>query len=198
MTVKSLILASTSPFRAEILKKLPLPFSCVKPNFDETPLQGESPQVLVTRLASGKAQSCSLPAGDHLIIGSDQVCVVDDQILGKPHTREKAIQQLSAQSGKSITFYTGLALFDTATGECKTCVDTFVVHFRTLTKQQIEAYVDIEKPLNCAGSFKSEGLGIALFSALEGKDPNTLIGLPLIDLIAMLEDTGVEVLKTYP
>ncbi|GAM57001.1 maf/yceF/yhdE family protein [Vibrio ishigakensis] len=128
------------------------------------------------------------------MIGSDQVCVVDGKILGKPHTREKAIAQLKAQSGKSICFYTGLALFDSSTGATETKLDTFVVHFRDLTDKQIAAYVDKEQPLNCAGSFKSEGLGITLFSRLEGKDPNTLIGLPLIDLVGMLESKGVAVL----
>ncbi|GAM73320.1 maf/yceF/yhdE family protein [Vibrio ishigakensis] len=194
MTDYQLVLASTSPFRAEILKKLQLPFLTLSPDFDETPLKDETPQELVIRLAEGKARSCHLPEGNHLVIGSDQVCVVDGKILGKPHTREKAIAQLKAQSGKSICFYTGLALFDSSTGATETKLDTFVVHFRDLTDTQIAAYVDKEQPLNCAGSFKSEGLGIALFSRLEGKDPNTLIGLPLIDLVGMLESKGVAVL----
>lgn len=189
-----LVLASTSPFRAEILHKLQLPFLTLSPDFDESPLENESPQALVTRLAEGKAKSCALPEGRHLVIGSDQVCVVDGKILGKPHTKEKACTQLKAQSGKSITFYTGLALFDSASGEVQTMLDTFVVHFRELNEAQINAYIEKEMPLNCAGSFKSEGLGIALFSKLEGKDPNTLIGLPLIDLVGMLENKGIAVL----
>ncbi len=190
-----LVLASTSPFRKSLLEKLTLPFSCAKPDCDETPLMNETPQQLVMRLAQTKAQSCQQPTGC-LVIGSDQVCVINGQIIGKPSTRENAIKQLSEQSGQSITFYTGLALHNTTTGETDVCLDTFVVHFKTLSQQAIEHYVDKEQPFYCAGSFKSEGLGIALFERLEGKDPNTLIGLPLIDLIHLLEKQGVEVLTT--
>ena len=188
-----LVLASTSPFRQEILKKLHLDFITAKPNCDETPLDGESPQQLVMRLAEEKAKSCSV-IQPSLVIGSDQVCVIDGEIIGKPHTREKAIEQLSRQSGKSITFYTGLSVWNTETEQADTRLDTFIVHFRDLTTEQIESYVDKEQPFYCAGSFKSEGLGIALFEHLEGKDPNTLIGLPLIDLIDMLEVQGMNVL----
>ena len=188
-----LVLASTSPFRQEILKKLHLDFVTAKPDCDETPIAGESPQQLVMRLAEEKAKSCQVTSSS-LIIGSDQVCVIDGEIIGKPHTREKAIEQLSRQSGKSITFYTGLSVWNSATQKADTRLDTFVVHFRNLTTAQIESYVDKEQPFYCAGSFKSEGLGIALFERLEGKDPNTLIGLPLIDLIDMLEAQGLDVL----
>ncbi|MEZ9057001.1 nucleoside triphosphate pyrophosphatase [Vibrio pelagius] len=188
-----LVLASTSPFRQEILKKLHLDFVTAKPDCDETPLANETPQQLVTRLAQEKAKSCEI-ASPSLIIGSDQVCVIDGEIIGKPHTREKAIEQLSRQSGKSITFYTGLSVWNTKTQQADTRLDTFIVHFRQLTTAQIENYVDKEQPFYCAGSFKSEGMGIALFERLEGKDPNTLIGLPLIDLIDMLEVQGVDVL----
>lgn len=188
-----LVLASTSPFRQEILKKLHLDFVTAKPDCDETPIAGESPQQLVMRLAEEKAKSCQVTSSS-LIIGSDQVCVIDGEIIGKPHTREKAIEQLSRQSGKSITFYTGLSVWNSATQKADTRLDTFVVHFRNLTTAQIESYVDKEQPFYCAGSFKSEGLGIALFERLEGKDPNTLIGLPLIDLIDMLEVQGMNVL----
>lgn len=188
-----LVLASTSPFRQEILKKLHLDFVTAKPDCDETPIAGESPQQLVMRLAEEKAKSCQVTSSS-LIIGSDQVCVIDGEIIGKPHTREKAIEQLSRQSGKSITFYTGLSVWNSATQKADTRLDTFVVRFRNLTTAQIESYVDKEQPFYCAGSFKSEGLGIALFERLEGKDPNTLIGLPLIDLIDMLEAQGLDVL----
>ncbi|QFT10299.1 nucleoside triphosphate pyrophosphatase [Vibrio sp. THAF190c] len=188
-----LVLASTSPFRQEILKKLHLDFVTAKPDCDETPIAGESPQQLVMRLAEEKAKSCQVTSSS-LIIGSDQVCVIDGEIIGKPHTREKAIEQLSRQSGKSITFYTGLSVWNSVTQKADTRLDTFVVHFRNLTTAQIESYVDKEQPFYCAGSFKSEGLGIALFERLEGKDPNTLIGLPLIDLIDMLEAQGLDVL----
>ena len=193
-----LVLASTSPFRQQLLNKLAIPFKTASPDFDETPLDGESPSALVLRLAQGKAQSCPSDISDDekttLIIGSDQVCVIDGEIIGKPHTRERAIEQLRRQSGKSITFYTGLALHNSKTQETKVKLDTFVVHFRQLTTAQIESYVDKEQPFFCAGSFKSEGLGIALFERLEGKDPNTLVGLPLIDLIDMLEAQGFAVL----
>ncbi|GAA5645373.1 Maf family protein [Vibrio proteolyticus] len=187
-----LVLASTSPYRQQILTKLDLPFITASPDCDETPLVNEAPQALVARLAEAKARSCRL-SRPSLVIGSDQVCVIDGQIVGKPHTREKAIAQLTRQSGKTITFYTGLALHNTHSGYTEVAVEPFHVHFRSLTQQQIEAYVDKEMPLNCAGSFKSEGLGIALFDRLEGRDPNTLIGLPLITLIDMLERQHVPV-----
>ncbi|MEH0741397.1 septum formation inhibitor Maf [Vibrio cholerae] len=188
-----LVLASTSPYRQLLLEKLGLTFSAIAPDCDETPLRNESPQALVERLAMGKAQGCSL-SQPSLVIGSDQVCVIDGEIVGKPHTRERAIEQLRRQSGRAICFYTGVALFNSATQALHTRVDTFTVHFRTLTEQQIERYVDKEQPFYCAGSFKSEGLGIALFERLEGKDPNTLVGLPLIDLVDMLEQEGVSIL----
>jgi MAF protein len=190
-----LILASTSPYRAEILKKLTLPFTQISPDYDETPQPDETPDALVARLACGKAESCQLPTGHHLVIGSDQVCVINGTIIGKPHTEENAVQQLLEQSGQSITFYTGIALHNTRTNTTKVSVDTFVVHFKSLTLEQIRNYVRIEQPLYCAGSFKSEGLGITLFSALEGKDPNTLIGLPIIELIRMLNEEGVDPLS---
>lgn len=188
-----LVLASTSPYRRQLLNKLAVKFEASSPEFDETPLENESPIELVTRLAKGKAQSCPLTKPS-LVIGSDQVCVINGKIIGKPHTREKAIEQLTQQSGQSIQFYTGLALYNSHTNETEVKVDTFTVHFRQLTAKQIANYVDKEEPFFCAGSFKSEGLGIALFERLEGKDPNTLVGLPLIDLIDMLEAQGFEVL----
>ncbi len=193
MTNYQLVLASTSPFRQQLLNKLAVPFITATPDCDETPLAGESPTALVLRLAESKAKSCPLTQTS-LVIGSDQVCVIDDEIIGKPHTRERAIEQLTRQSGKSITFYTGLALYNSQTDTIHSKLDTFTVHFRQLTQQQIENYVDKEQPFYCAGSFKSEGLGIALFERLEGKDPNTLVGLPLIDLIDMLAAEGFAVL----
>ncbi|GEA49545.1 Maf-like protein [Vibrio inusitatus NBRC 102082] len=194
MSEYQIVLASTSPYRAEILHKLSLSFTQLSPDFDETAQDNETPELLVARLAEGKAKSCALPDGNHLVIGSDQVCVVNGQIVGKPHTVENAIKQLHAQSGQTITFYTGLALYNSKQCRTQVVVDTFKVHFKTLTDTHIKRYVELEQPLNCAGSFKSEGLGIALFQSLEGKDPNTLIGLPLIDLIALLENEGVYVL----
>jgi len=182
----NLLLASTSPYRRVLLEKLGLPFECAAPNVDESPRPGESPRQLVVRLAQEKAQSLAARYPDHLIIGSDQVCVLNGEITGKPHTEENARQQLMKARGGIVTFYTGLALYNTATGHLQTECEPFDVHFRHLSEQEIEDYVRKERPLNCAGSFKSEGLGIALFDKLDGRDPNALVGLPLIALCQML------------
>ncbi|NOH61954.1 nucleoside triphosphate pyrophosphatase [Vibrio sp. RE88] len=188
-----LVLASTSSFRKQLLNKLSVPFETASPDCDETPFSDERPEDLVQRLAKKKAESCHTNQPS-LVIGSDQVCVIDGKIIGKPLNRENAIQQLSRQSGKAIQFYTGLALHNTETNITDVKLDTFTVHFRQLTQQQISRYVEKEEPYYCAGSFKSEGLGIALFEKLDGKDPNTLVGLPLIDLIDMLETQGFSIL----
>ena len=182
----NLILASTSPYRRVLLEKLGLPFECAAPNVDESPQPGESPRHLVVRLAQEKAKSLAARFPDHLIIGSDQVCVLDGIITGKPHTEENARQQLLKARGSIVTFYTGLALYNSSTGHLQTECEPFDVHFRHLSEQEIDDYVRKERPLNCAGSFKSEGLGIALFDKLDGRDPNTLVGLPLIALCQML------------
>lgn len=187
----ALLLASSSPFRRQLLDKLGLEFIHQSPDIDESRLEGESPVALVMRLARKKAEAL---AGDHpdtLIIGSDQVAVIGDQVLGKPGSREKAIEQLSAASGQRVTFLTGLCLLNTASGRTQVACDPFHVQFRTLRPAQIERYVDVEQPLNCAGSFKSEGLGIVLFKAMEGRDPNTLVGLPLILLTEFLAAEGI-------
>ncbi|MDF1725974.1 MAG: Maf family protein [Alcanivorax sp.] len=187
----ALLLASSSPFRRQLLDKLGLKFIHQSPDIDESRLAGEAPLELVMRLAREKAEAL---AGDHpdtLVIGSDQVAVIGDQVLGKPGSREKAIEQLSAASGQRVTFLTGLCLLNTATGRTQVACDPFHVQFRTLRPEQIERYVDAEQPLNCAGSFKSEGLGIVLFKALEGRDPNTLVGLPLILLTEFLAAEGM-------
>ncbi|NIF20497.1 Maf family protein [Candidatus Pantoea multigeneris] len=186
-----ILLASTSPFRRAILEKLQLPFSCAAPEVDETPYAHETAEALVTRLAIAKAQALAEQWPDHWIIGSDQVCVLDGVITGKPHTEEKACQQLRDASGKCITFYTGLALYQPRTQQLMQCCEPFHVHFRTLSEAEITGYVAQEQPLQCAGSFKSEGLGIALFERLEGRDPNTLIGLPLIALLEMFREAGI-------
>ncbi|MEP9067900.1 nucleoside triphosphate pyrophosphatase [Enterobacter hormaechei] len=182
----NLVLASTSPYRRMLLEKLGIPFECAAPEVDETPQPGESPRHLVTRLAKEKAQSLAVRYPAHLIIGSDQVCVLDGEITGKPHTEENACQQLLRARGSIVTFYTGLALYNPASGHLQTECEPFDVHFRHLSEQEIMDYVRRERPLNCAGSFKSEGLGIALFDKLDGRDPNTLVGLPLIALCQML------------
>lgn len=181
-----LILASTSPWRRALLEKLAIPFECAAPEVDETPLPGEAPRHLVSRLAQQKAQSLAHHYPAHLIIGSDQICVLDGEITGKPLTEENARQQLLKARGNIVTFYTGLALYNSATGHLQTEVEPFDVHFRHLSEAEIDDYLRKERPLHCAGSFKSEGLGIALFERLEGRDPNTLIGLPLIALCQML------------
>ncbi|EKS6646989.1 septum formation inhibitor Maf [Enterobacter hormaechei] len=182
----NLVLASTSPYRRMLLEKLGIPFECAAPDVDETPQPGESPRHLVMRLAKEKAQSLAVRYPAHLIIGSDQVCVLDGEITGKPHTEENACQQLLRARGSIVTFYTGLALYNSASGHLQTECEPFDVHFRHLSEQEILDYVRRERPLNCAGSFKSEGLGIALFDKLDGRDPNTLVGLPLIALCQML------------
>jgi MAF protein len=186
-----LILASTSPYRRELLKKLHLPFECAAPEVDEIPLPSEPPRQLVLRLAQAKAKALAERYPNHLIIGSDQVCVLDGKITGKPHTEENARQQLRKASGHVVTFYTGLALYNSANGHLQTECEPFDVHFRQLSDSEIAHYVQKEQPLNCAGSFKSEGLGIALFDRLEGRDPNTLVGLPLIALTKMLRHEGM-------
>ncbi|UNP90150.1 Maf family nucleotide pyrophosphatase [Aeromonas encheleia] len=181
-----LILASTSRYRKALLEKLGLPFQCASPAVDETALPGESAEVLVARLAHAKASAIASQHKQGLIIGSDQVCVCDGRILGKPGTVEKAVAQLMAAQGRSVTFYTGLCVLDAASGQVEQLVEPFTVHFRSLDEAAIRRYVEAELPLDCAGSFKCEGLGIVLFRGLEGRDPNALIGLPLIGLIELL------------
>ncbi|MGE6179116.1 Maf family protein [Aeromonas salmonicida] len=186
-----LILASTSRYRKTLLEKLGLPFECAAPEVDESPLPDESAEALVARLALAKANAIANRRDQGLIIGSDQVCVCDGQILGKPGTVEKAVAQLMAARGRSITFYTGLCVLDAASGKAEQLVEPFTVHFRTLDETAIRRYVAAEMPLDCAGSFKCEGMGIVLFKGLEGRDPNALIGLPLIGLIELLERHGL-------
>lgn len=190
----TLVLASTSPFRKAILEKLHIPFDTASPEVDESVLPGESPEQLVARLSEAKARAVASRFADALIIGSDQVAVVDGQILSKPGVHEKAVAQLKRASGKRVSFLTGLCLLNTKSNRAQVDVVPFNVIFRQLSEAQIENYLRKEQPYNCAGSFKSEGLGIALFERLEGSDPNTLIGLPLIRLIKMLESEGFPVL----
>jgi len=192
--MKTLVLGSTSPFRKSILEKLNLPFKCAKPNIDETALIHETPQTLVERLAIEKAQAVANNYPHALIIGSDQVAVCDGEILGKPHNFENGVNQLTKFSNKSVIFYTGLCVLDSSSNTIKSLVEPFIVHFNELSPVEIRNYLTAEQPYNCAGSFKSEGLGICLFKKLEGDDPNTLIGLPLIKLVALLKAHGVDVL----
>ncbi|AIR91574.1 Maf family protein [Pseudomonas cremoricolorata] len=188
-----LLLASSSPYRRELLQRLRLPFAWSSPDIDEKRLEHEPPEALVKRLAQAKAQALATAHPEHLIIGSDQVAVLDEQVLGKPHTPERACEQLLAASGKSVTFLTGLALLNTHTGQCQVDCVPFTVNFRALDRACIERYIQAERPLDCAGSFKAEGLGISLFQSTSGSDATSLIGLPLIRLVDMLLHEHVSV-----
>lgn len=189
----SLLLASSSPYRRELLARLRLPFTCSSPDIDESHLPGESAIELVQRLARQKAEALAGTYPDHLIIGSDQVAVLGEQILGKPHTFERALAQLSAASGQKVTFLTGLALLNSRTGECQVDYVPFSVQLRELEKATLERYLHAEQPYDCAGSFKAEGLGVSLFQSTEGTDATSLIGLPLIRLVDMLIKEGVSI-----
>lgn len=186
-----LLLASSSPARRQLLERLQLPFICVSPDIDETPQTGESISNLVSRLSKAKAQALADQHPATLIIGSDQALSLDEEILGKPGNHECANHQLQKLSGRSVTFHTGLCLLNTATGRCQLITETFNVSFRTLSPTTIERYLLADQPYNCAGSFKAEGLGIALFERFEGRDPNSLIGLPLMALVDFLQAEGV-------
>lgn len=192
---QTLILGSSSPYRAELLNKLNISFIQHSPDIDESVMAGESASALVERLAQQKAKVIAKTYPQALIISSDQVAVNDGEILGKPGDHQTAVHQLMMASGKPVTFYTGLALYNAKTQTMQHLVEPFTVHFRDLTEQQIEFYLSQEKPYQCAGSFKSEGLGISLFRRLEGDDPNSLIGLPLIKLIELLNNEGVDILQ---
>lgn len=189
-TLLPITLASTSPFRKELMDRLSVTFTTAAPDVDETPLTGESPETLVQRLSETKARAVGT-SFTGLIIGSDQVATAGGDILGKPGTHERAAKQLRDLSGKLVTFYTGLCLLNSESGEVQLDVVPFKVQFRQLNDEQIERYLQRDQPYNCAGSFKSEGLGITLFEQLEGDDPTALIGLPLIRLTTMLARAGV-------
>ncbi|KPJ92552.1 MAG: septum formation inhibitor Maf [Gammaproteobacteria bacterium SG8_11] len=186
-----LILASTSPYRQTVLKKLPLAFETDSPDIDESRLPNENPEDLVKRLAEAKARAVMNRHPHSLIIGSDQVAVLNGEILGKPGDHDNAVIQLRKSSGKQVVFHTGLCLLNSDTQNTQISCVPFMVQFRLLSEAQIERYLKHEKPYNSAGSFKSEGLGITLFEKLQGDDPNTLIGLPLIELVRMLENEGI-------
>ncbi len=189
-----LVLASSSPFRKALLEKLQLPFVTDSPDIDETPLENESINKMVMRLAAAKAQALAKQHPNALIIGSDQSASLNNQVLHKPGSYDVAFQQLTAASGQTITFYTGLCLHNSKTGISDMLCEPFVVKFRTLTDSEIDNYLTREEPYNCAGSFKSEALGISLFESMQGNDPNTLIGLPLIQLCKMLKKNGLNVI----
>lgn len=189
----TLVLGSSSPYRKNTLENIGLRFATCSPDIDETPLPNENPEQLVARLAVAKAEAVAKQHPNSLIIASDQVSVLNGNINGKPLTRDNAIAQLTASSGNVVTFYTSLCLYDGRDQSHQLTVEPFAVHFRTLTAEKIARYVDIEQPLNCAGSFKSEGLGICLFEKMSGDDPNSLIGLPLIKLVTFLEQKGIQI-----
>lgn len=189
--MQTLVLASSSPYRRELLARLHIPFEVMSPDVDETPLPNEKPQDTALRLAQLKARAVAGKFPDALIIGSDQVAMLGDTQLGKPHTFDNAKKQLTAASGRKMTFHTALCLYNGRTGHMQARVVPIGVQFRTLTEAQIERYLHKEQPYNCAGSAKSEGLGIALIERFEGDDPNALIGLPLIALVDMLNNEGV-------
>ena len=189
----ALLLASSSPYRRELLSRLRLPFTCASPDIDESHLPDEPACALVKRLAEQKARALSAAHRGHLIIGSDQVAVLGERILGKPLDFERAREQLIAASGASVTFLTGLALLNVSSGECQVDVVPFTVNMRPLSTAAIERYLLAEKPYDCAGSFKAEGLGVSLFQSTEGPDATSLVGLPLIRLVDMLLKEGVQI-----
>ncbi len=188
-----LVLASSSPYRRELLERLRLPFTWSAPAIDESRQQDEPAEQLVRRLALEKARALASQNPNHLIIGSDQVAVLGQQILGKPHDFERARNQLLAASGTSVSFLTGLALLNSATGHFQVDCVPFTVHFRELDAERIGRYLEAEQPYDCAGSFKAEGLGVSLFRATEGPDATSLVGLPLIRLVDMLLAEGVQI-----
>lgn len=193
MNSQPLVLASTSIYRSQLLSTLQLPFQTAAPDVDETPLPGESAEQTSWRLAQVKAEVVAKRFPDALIIGSDQVALLDGKQIGKPLNHDNAVIQLTSMRGKTVTFYTALSLLNAASGEMQTDVAITKVTFRDLSDDAIERYLRKEQPYHCAGSAKSEGLGIALIRSIQGDDPNALIGLPLILLVGMLEKQGVTV-----
>lgn len=193
-SMPSLVLASSSPYRRELLARLGIAFTTAVPDVDETRWPEEAPTAMVRRLSEAKARALATQHKNALIIGSDQTAVCGDAVLGKPGTHDKAVAQLAQLSGQRVSFLTGLCLHNTASGRSQLDVIAFHVVFRSLDAAMIENYLRREQPYNCAGSFKSEGLGIALFERLEGDDPTALIGLPLIRLTRMLEKEGVRII----
>jgi len=189
-----IILASSSPYRKELLERLRISFDTASPDVNETPLDGESPSKLVQRLASLKAHTVAEKALDCIVIGSDQVAECGGKILGKPGTLENAITQLTFVSGKRVCFRTGISVISSETAVMQVDEVKFYVDFRTLSEEQIRSYLDKEPAFNCAGSFKSEGLGISLTTRMLGPDPTSLIGLPLIRTTQMLEKAGVKII----
>ncbi|WP_223668849.1 Maf family protein [Kangiella shandongensis] len=193
-TTKNIVLATSSPYRKELLSRILDNFICESPDIDETPFPNEEPVEHVARLAEQKATTVALNHAGSIVIGSDQICVLDGKILGKPHTEEKAVEQLMACSGKTVTFYTSLCVLESGKEGQDLSVVLTEVKFRDLNKDEIKRYIKREQPVDCAGSFKCEGLGIALFESLSSKDPTALIGLPLITLAESLRKVNIQVI----
>jgi len=188
-----IILASSSPFRKELLDRLQITYDCFSPNVDETLLENESPDHYVRRLAELKAQTIADKHPNSVVIGSDQCSVINNNILGKPGDFDSAFTQLKTAQGKTAIFHTGVCVIQSSSGFCDVDNVLYQVSFRELSDEQIIHYLNIEEPYNCAGSFKSEAYGISLFSSMQGSDPTALMGLPLIRLILMLESVGVKI-----
>jgi septum formation protein len=191
MSIPALILASTSRYRRELLQRLQIPFEAMAPGVDETPLPGEAPAQLAQRLALAKAQAVAQRHPHAVVIGSDQVADLDGQAIGKPHTHPRAVQQLRAMSGRSVVFQTAVAVVAQAAGVAEVRLSPVVVRFRHLSDAEIETYLRREQPYDCAGSAKSEGLGIALLDRVESQDPTALIGLPLTTVCDLLRTAGL-------
>lgn len=191
--MQQLVLASSSVSRRSLLQRLGLPFETASPDIDEAPLAGEQPSQTASRLAVAKAQAVAGRFPDALLIGSDQVAVCDGLAIGKPGNHERAVMQLRAMRARSVTFYTALCLLNAKTGSRQSALGINTVTFRDYSDEEIERYLRREQPYQCAGSAKTEGLGIALIARLEGDDPNALIGLPLIELVSMLKREGFAV-----
>lgn len=194
----NLVLASSSPYRKNLLQRFGLEFACIAPGIDERPLETETPAATAARLAEAKARTVASQLSDALVIGSDQLAVMDGRVLGKPGTRDANIAQLEAASGRWIQFLTGVCLLNASSDACQVEVVEYAVEFRRLNRYEIECYVDREKPFDCAGGFKAEGLGVSLFRRMRGDDPTALIGLPLISLRNMLDKEGVQVPSPAP
>lgn len=191
---QTLILASSSKFRRELLRKLEIPFNSISPKVDETQLPNERPFETALRLSQDKARKIGKKHPHALVIGCDQVATLDGVQLGKPLNHSNATKQLQMMRGREVTFHSALCLYNAATGNMQTDVVPYLVRFRQLSDEQIERYLTKDQPYDCAGSAKSEGLGIALIDRMVGEDPNALIGLPLIKLVTMLQNEGVEVI----
>jgi septum formation protein len=191
---RPLILASTSPYRRQLLERLRIPFGVTNPRVDEAELPGESPEALCLRLAIAKARAVAPSHPDALIIGSDQVALLDGRALSKPGDHANAVAQLSAMRGRTITFLTAVAVHDAASGRTLSRVVPTEVAFRDYSDADIQRYLEMDRPYDCAGSARSEGLGIAMIRALRGDDPNALVGLPLIAVVDLLAEHGYAVL----